>query len=179
MLGQTLINFEVQRREANFILFEYRKVMSFIFFIASIITMIIYCFRIYKLRGVEVGALKALVFANLVILVIYNFFYSIGTKGHWASNFLDNLINSLMMSCVLFLNLVLLDAQTHKIEQVNQNPESIWSNIVSKMTRGRCNIRDQTVSNFFVPKVFICFGISFVLHFFMFTHNARLFQYIT
>ena len=84
--------------------------MSFAFFVASVVTMIFYTFAIYRLKGVEVGALKALVFANLVILVIYNFFYCVGTKGNWASNFLDNLINSLMMSCVLFLNLVLLDA---------------------------------------------------------------------
>lgn len=181
-LGPRLMNVEIQRREANFILFSYRKIMSFIFLVASVITMILYSCKIYTLaHWSEVGALKGLVFINLVILVMYNFLYSIGTRDHWASNFLDDLINSVMMSSVLFLNLVLLDAQTYRIERTSGSKrDSIWHKWATKLFSGRCSPAViEAMSDFILPKLLICLGISIALHFLMFTHNARLVQYIT
>lgn len=155
--------------------------MSFIFLLTSVLTMILYSCKIYSLaHWTEVGALKALVFINLVILVMYNFLYSIGTRDHWASNFLDDLINAVMMSSVLFLNLVLLDAQTERIERPSgARVRSVWVTMATKMFRGRCNSGViEAMSDFIMPKLLICLGILIALHFLMFTHNARLVQYI-
>lgn len=102
--------------------------MSAIFLLASLITLFLYSLKIYKLRLPQIGAVKGLVFANLVCLVMYNFLYSCGTKAHWASTFIDNFVNSLMMAFVLFLNLVLIDSRTEKINS-NMSPTNIHTGI--------------------------------------------------
>ena len=105
-----LLNVSIVQRSPNFVLFKYKRIMSFIFLLSSVITLFMFSVKIYHLKIKEIGFLKSLLFANLVCHTIYNFIYSCGTSEHWTIQFLDNFINSLMMGLVLFLNLVLIDA---------------------------------------------------------------------
>ena len=97
--------------------------MSIIFFVASVINLYIFISKIYKLGYSEIGFLKRTIFVNLVALLIYNLMYSFESIDEWFLSFLDKFLNALMMSLVLFLNLVLIDAQTKKI-QSNDSEES-------------------------------------------------------
>lgn len=164
------------RREPNFILFTYKKIMSFIFLVASGVTLFLYALKVYALEPREVGCVRGLLFVNLVCLLIYNFLYSCGTRDHWASNFADNLINSVMMSLVLLLNLVLIGAANDNSYMHSTEPTQVaallW--IETKFFAGRPERR-----RFLLPKILICASILVVLHSFMYTHNARLFQFLT
>ena len=110
-----IMNFQVVQREPNFILIKYKRVMSFIFLLCGILNLIIYSTKIYRLRYKEIGFLKKLIFANLFCLMLYNFLYSCEQSESLLSRFIDNSINSMMMTLVLFLNLVLIDSQTMKM----------------------------------------------------------------
>ena len=151
------MNIEVIQRQPNFVVFEYKKIMSFIFFITSGLNVILFGSKIYALRYEEIGFLKRLIYANLLALLFYNLFYSFSSKDHWLTSFLDDFINALMMSLLLFLNLVLIDSQTEKV-----------------YSRGALSYQD-----FIKPKAIICFFIFVTLHFFMYTHSVRLHKYIT
>jgi hypothetical protein len=89
--------------------------MSFLFFLVSGLNVILFGSKIYQLRYEEVGFLKRLIYANLLSLLFYNLFYSFSSNDHGITKFLDDFINALMMSSLLFLNLVLIDSQTDKI----------------------------------------------------------------
>ena len=84
--------------------------MSFMFFMVSGISVILFGSKIYRLKYEEIGFLKRLVYANLLTLLFYNLFYSFSSKDHWFNSFLDDFLNALMMSLLLFLNLVLIDS---------------------------------------------------------------------
>jgi hypothetical protein len=175
-VASDLLNTEIERREPNFILFKYKKIMSLIFFIASIVNIFVFSTKIYFLKLREIGAVKGLVFVNLLCLVIYNFLYIIGTADHWASTFMDNLINSLMMALVLFLNLVLIDSLTDKTKQQKEFRPPLHLNKSEDDARPQAK---KAIRAFFGFKVLICFSILITLHFFMYTHSARLLQYVT
>ena len=150
------MNIEVIHRQPNFLVFEYKKIMSFIFFLTSGINVILFGSKIYALKYEEIGFLKMLIYANLLTLLFYNLFYSFSSKDHWLTSFLDDFINASMMSLLLFLNLVLIDSQTEKIYS-----------------------RTLSIRDFIKPKAMICFPIFINLHFFMYTHSVRLHKYIT
>jgi hypothetical protein len=122
------------------------------------VSVILFGSKIYRLKYEEIGFLKRLVYANLLALLFYNLFYSFSSKDFWLNSFLDDFLNALMMSLLLFLNLVLIDSQTDKIK-----------------ARGS---GDQ-IKLFIQPKAVICLGIYITLHFFMYTHSVRLHKYIT
>lgn len=153
---QNVMNMEIIQRQPNFLVFEYKKIMSFIFFITSGINVILFGSKIYALKYEEIGFLKRLIYANLLTLLFYNLFYSFSSKDHWLTSFLDDFINASMMSLLLFLNLVLIDSQTEKIYT-----------------------RSFGYDEFIKPKAVICFSIFVTLHFFMYTHSNRLHKYIT
>mmetsp|Transcript_15753 Transcript_15753/g.26579 ORF Transcript_15753/g.26579 Transcript_15753/m.26579 type:complete len:401 (+) Transcript_15753:971-2173(+) len=154
---------EVIQREPNYVLIKYKKIMSFIFFAASLVAFYQYCSQIYMLRYGEIGFLKRLLFVNLLTLVIYNMLYSFEGRGdQWISRFLDNFINALMMTQVLFLNLVLIESHTNSL------------------SRGNSLLNyEQQVRAFLLVKGGICLGVFVVLYFFMLTHSERLRSYIT
>jgi hypothetical protein len=103
---------------------------------------------------------------NLFCLVLYNLIYSSEQKGSWIGNFLDSFINSLMYALVLFLNLVLIDSQTDKIN----------TNISAS---GEYESPKQKINKFYMPKTIICFAIFITLYFFMNTHSIRMRTFIT
>lgn len=71
-----VMNFQVVQREPNQVLFKYKKIMSFIFFVSSLVCLFNYCLKVYPLHFKEIGFIKKLIFANLLTMVIYNFLYS-------------------------------------------------------------------------------------------------------
>lgn len=152
-----MMNIEVIQRQPNFLVFEYKKIMSFIFFLTSGLNVILFGSKIYALKYDEIGFLKRLIYANLLCLLFYNLFYSFSSKDHWLTSFLDDFINASMMSLLLFLNLVLIDSQTEKIYSRSH----------------------MTYKEFIKPKALITFSIFVTLHFFMYTHSVRLHKYIT
>ena len=111
------MNAELVQREPNFIAFKYKKIMSFLFLISSVFTLYLFAAKIYPMQRKHRGFVRDIIFANLLCLVLYNLTYSFESyraKGAMA-RFMDSMINSLMMSLFLFLNLVLIDAQTDKV----------------------------------------------------------------
>ena len=89
--------------------------MSFLFLLSSLMTLYIFTTKVYKLQKKQRGFIKDIIYCNLICLVIYNLTYSFENLGQGIGNFLDSLTNSMMMSLLLFLNLVLIDAQTDKV----------------------------------------------------------------
>ena len=71
-----IMNSETIQKEPNFILFKYKKIMSGIFFIFSIVNLFLYALKIYRLQYKEIGFLKRLIYMNLFCLVLYNLIYS-------------------------------------------------------------------------------------------------------
>ena len=110
-----MVNLELITREPNMMIFKFKRIMSFIFLAANLVSFLIYASKIYPLKLREIGFMKALLFGNIFCLSLYNFLYSCGSQTGAMASFLDKFISSLMMSLVLFLNLVLIDAQTSKI----------------------------------------------------------------
>jgi precorrin-6B methylase 2 len=91
----------------------------------------------------------------MVLLVLYNLTYTFAGGSHWLTNFIDNTVNALMMTGVLFLNLVLIDSQKITLNELKQ-------------------VRVETekeVKKFLLPKIIICGAIFIVLFFFYFTHS--------
>lgn len=165
-----ILNFQVVQREPNFILIKYKRVMSFIFLLCNIINLLIYSAKIYRLRYKEIGFLKKLIFANLFCLMLYNFLYSCDASESLLSRFIDNSINSMMMTLVLFLNLVLIDSQTMKM-QVNLNPINALAGEKSFRTPAK------QINSFFMPKAIVCLCIFITLCFLMYTHQERMFKH--
>ena len=143
--------------------------MSFIFLLCGIINLIIYSTKIYRLRYKEIGFLKKLIFANLFCLMLYNFLYSCDASESLLSKFIDNLINSMMMTLVLFLNLVLIDSQTMKM-QVNLNPITISGDKSFRTPASQIN-------GFFMPKAIVCLCVFVTLCFLMYTHSERMYKH--
>ena len=114
-LYQNLVNVQIVQREPNFTLFKYRRIMSAIFFIASVANILQFLLKVHRLDVKTMGVLKMLVLANLFCLVLYNLMYSFEVTDHWVSKCMDSVVNAMMYSLILFLNLILIDSQTRKI----------------------------------------------------------------
>lgn len=151
--------------------------MSFIFLGISFVTIFLYATKLYVLKKPEIGAVKALLFANLTCLVLYNFIYSVGSSDNFLASFIDNFVNSMMMSLVLLLNLVLIDSL--KVADHLRGVEPGVRHLPAFLTKLMGNKLPLEAQNFLMPKLTICFFIFIALHFIMNTHSARLFAYIT
>jgi hypothetical protein len=121
---EALLNTEIIQKEPNFLLFDYKTIVSVIFFVFSVLNLFLYALKIYKLEYKQIGFLRRFIYVNLMCCVLYNFIYSFENQGSWLSNFLDSFINSLMYALIFFLNLVLIDAQTDKIHTNLGRPDS-------------------------------------------------------
>ena len=84
--------------------------MSFIFCIASVLNLMLFSLKIYRLKYEEIGFLKKVMFVVLNNLIIYNILYCSEARDNVLSKIIDSFINSLMHSLFLFLNLVLMDS---------------------------------------------------------------------
>lgn len=114
-LYQKLINVQIVQREPNFTLFKYKRIMSSIFLVASIVNILLFSLKIQKMDFKTMGLLKILLICTLFCLVLYNLMYSFEVSDNWLTNFIDSVINAMMYSLILFLNLILIDSQTRKI----------------------------------------------------------------
>jgi ABC-type protease/lipase transport system fused ATPase/permease subunit len=101
---------ELVQREPNHVLIKYKKIMSSIFLFASLCNLYLFASSIYPLQYEQIGFLKRTLFVILLLLVLYNMIYCFASQYHWFTNFLDNSINSALMTGILFLNLVLIDS---------------------------------------------------------------------
>lgn len=76
-LYQNLINAQILQREPNFALFKYRKIMSFIFLVASAFNLALFSVKVFPLEPEKIGFLKKLHYFTLSILCLYNMLYSL------------------------------------------------------------------------------------------------------
>ena len=147
-------------------LFKYKRIMSAIFFVASVTNFYLFSAKVYFLKYEQIGFLKRVIWVSCFTLILYNMLYAFQSSDHWFTRLLDSFVNSLMMALVLFLNLLLIDAQTLKIySSVSQS--------------GRIKGPDDKIRSFYMPKLGICAAIFVLLYFFMYTHSFRLVKYIT
>lgn len=109
-LYQNLINLQIVQREPNFTLFKYKRIMSSIFLIGSMINLVIFLSKIHNFDFKTLGLLKMLVGATLFCLVLYNLMYSFEVSDNWLSSCLDSIVNAMMYSLILLLNLILIDS---------------------------------------------------------------------
>ena len=96
-------------------LFKYKRIMSAIFFVASLTNFYLFSAKVYFIEYEQIGFLKRVIWVSCFCLIFYNMLYAFQSSDHWFTRLLDSFVNSLMMALVLFLNLLLIDAQTLKI----------------------------------------------------------------
>lgn len=136
-LYQNLINVQIVQREPNFTLFKYKRIMSSIFLIASLLNMLLFLVKVHRFDVKTLGLLKILMLASLFCLVLYNLMYSFEVTDNWLSNCLDSLVNATMYSLILFLNLILIDSQTRKIRtNLLIVGESFWQTLMGRQSPG-------------------------------------------
>lgn len=147
-------------------LFKYKRIMSAIFFVASVTNFYLFSAKVYLIQYEQIGFLKRVIWVSCFCLILYNMLYCFQSSDHWFTRLLDSFVNSLMMALVLFLNLLLIDAQTLKIySSVSQS--------------GRLQGPEEKIKSFYLPKLGVCVAIFVLLYFFMYTHSFRLVKYIT
>jgi hypothetical protein len=95
---EKVINTQVVVREPNFVLFKYKKIMSFIFFVACLLNIILYSSKVYKFKREEMGFLKIQVGVTLISLCVYNIVYSFEQSDTTLVNFFDSFVNAFMTS---------------------------------------------------------------------------------
>lgn len=74
------------------------------------INLYIFLATLYRHKYEQIGFMRIMLGANLLCLCIYNMIYACEAVDNGLSRFLGSFFNALMMSLILFLNLVIIDS---------------------------------------------------------------------